>query len=290
MQEGTNEPQNQQKTPSVRTMKSDVEELFKTSKPTLIDLIGQKGEAATSPGATEAGSRPSWGFRLFLVAGVLLVVGSVLGGGFLIRKAEKDRPPARAVPSAPFFTTETSRTAVMKPVDRSFFLDIVEDSVREKERGGTFKHLLVKLQEDKGERFVTVEDFFNFYRMTPPKTLVDQLQNPLMLFIFYSQDGARFGFASKIKEDPERALAGMFEWEPDMLLDLRPLLFTEKLERSIVEFEDRTYRNIDWRFQKLSQETGVGIAYAIFPAKNILLVTTSKEAMEAAVSRLLETR
>lgn len=271
-------------------MKSDVEELFKTSKPTLIDLIGQKGETTTPPGAAGAGSRPSWGFRLFLVAAILLVVGSVLGGVFLIRKTEKDRLPARAVPPTPFFTIEASRTAVMKPVDRSFFLDIVEDSIREKERGGTFKHLLVKLQEDKKERFVTVEDFFNFYRMTPPKTLVDQLQDPLMLFIFYSPDGARFGFASKIEKDPERALAGMFDWEPDMLLDLRPLLFTEKLERSIVEFEDRTYRNIDWRFQKLSQEMGVGIAYAIFPAKNILVVTTSKESMEAAISRLLETR
>lgn len=288
MQEGQTEPQTQKQS-SMRTMKSDVEELFKTSKPTLIDLIGQKAEEEGPADSGNQSSQPSRKIRLFLVVGVLFIVGSALAGFLFFKRAEDDRRPIKAVPPAPFFTVETTRSVAMKPVDRSFFLDVVEDSIAEKEKSGTFKHLLIKLQGDKDERFATAEDFFDFYRMNPPRILKDQLRDPLMLFILYSKDAAGFGFAAKV-EDAERTLAGMFEWETDMLLDLRPLLFTEKLERSIVEFEDRTYRNIDWRFQKLSQGKDLGIAYAIFPGKDIVLVATSKEMMETAINRLFETK
>ena len=79
-------------------------------------------------------------------------------------------------------------------------------------------------------------------------------------------------------------------WENSLLSDLQPLFFDQKPDVVIAPFEDRTYRNTDWRFLKLSSEKDIGIGYTIFPAGNILILTTGKEAMETTINRLFEKR
>ena len=68
------------------------------------------------------------------------------------------------------------------------------------------------------------------------------------------------------------------------------LFFGDEIKPLTSNFEDRTYRNIDWRYIKLSQEKDVGFGYTVFSAGNILVVTTSKAAMEEAINRLFDAR
>ncbi len=82
----------------------------------------------------------------------------------------------------------------------------------------------------------------------------------------------------------------MLSWEPGLLRTFTPFFFDEKVNSVIAPFEDRTYRNIDWRYLKLSQDKDLGIAHAVFPAGNILIITMSKEAMETTINRLFDAR
>lgn len=274
--------------PAIRTMKSDVQELFKTQKPSFIELV-EKEVARPSAKPTAKKSAVNWRLWILGGAGILLIS----GGFFALSKLRVPEPPNKtplsAVPPTPFFVTETSRTISASSKDRLRIMELIEDSTQESEREGTVKKVLIKLKEDDGERFAEPQDFFSFWRITPPASLLISLKSPLMVFIHYGKDGPRLGFASR-SQDPDRTFRDVLFWEPSLLRDIRPLLLGENIELLSSSFEDRTYRNIDWRYLKLASTTDLGIGYTIFPARNIAVFTTSKGSMEAVINRLFDAR
>lgn len=289
------QPQNSQSSPTapeeatprkvaIRTMKSDVAELFKTTKPSLMGLIGQEASAKNFAKKEERGDSK----KIYFYSAVLLVIFIFLGVGAYLLSLKKEPEPIREiklVPPAPLFATETSRTISIRIDNRAQFLQLVEDSMQEIEREGTIKRLTIKLQNESGERFASVKDFLNFYRINPPAGLLEGLNDNVMFFIYHGSGGNRIGLAVGTR-DANRTWRDLIFWESSLLSDLQPLFFTEKPEIVIAPFEDRTYRNVDWRFLKLSQEKDLGIGYTTFNAGNILILTTGKEAMETAINRL----
>ncbi len=275
--------------PAIRTMKSDVEELFKTTKPSLIQLIGQ--EAGAKKFEKEEGRKNSKKIYFYTAALMAILIALGVSTYLLFFKNQPEPTPAiKLVPPAPLFATETSRTISVKTDNKAQFLQLVEDSMRETEREGSIKRLIIKLQDKSGkERFATIKDFFNFYRINPPARLLEALNDNAMFFIYNEPGGNRIGFALGTR-DPNRTWRDFISWENSLLSDFQPLFFGEKPEVVIAPFEDRTYHNVDWRFLKLSPEKDLGIGYTIFSAKNILLITTGKGAMETAINRLFESR
>ena len=281
------QPEPPQKRPLLRTMKSDTEELFKTSRPGLSQMIGSADSGQRFFGNLSKKKKNSIVVAVF--AFLLLVGGGFYvwrtlqeGGGSVVRPSKLVTPP-------PFFITETSRTITVKAQDRLQFFRLIQDTMREQERYGSIKRLIIKLQERETERFATLADLFNFYNIRPPERLLNFVDKNLMVFVYYSEGGSRFGFAVKAL-DPDRTLLTMLNWEPAMLADFEPFFFGEMSGDMVGLFEDRTYRNIDWRLNKFNSPSDLGIAYVVFPAKDILVVTMSKSAMESVINRLFEAR
>jgi len=275
----------QRRKPAIRTMKSDLEELFRTTKPSLIKIIGE--ELTQQPDEKKEKKPKTWQPYLPLAGGLglaIIIIGGALWWFFTAQKPES-KPSPKLIPPAPFFATETSRTISVKTGDKSEFLKLLEDSMREPEREGTIKRIIIKLRDGPQERFATLADFLDFYRLKPPEDLWRSVDPTLMVFIHATTGGPRFGLAVRVKE-LGRALSAMLLWEPTLLADLRPLLFDQEPDTVLALFEDRTYRNIDWRFLKLSQEKDLGIGYFIFPARNVLVITFSKESAEKIIDRL----
>ena len=286
--------QDEKRKPAIRTMRSDAEELFKTAKPSLIQMIGREPPAPAPPPHHPRKTR-------YAAAAIgLLVLAATLGAGFLYLERNSSSAPknqARTSPGVvqrvtappPYFATETSRTITVKKQDRSQFLQLIEDSWKEKEREGTVKRIIINLQDGPQERNATLRDFFELWRITPPAAMTERLDPDLMVFIYYGQAGARMGFAVRTRE-PERTFADMLTWEPSLLSGITQFFFDERPETVIAPFEDRTWRNIDWRYLKLSQERDLGTGYTVFPVGNILIFTTSKDAMETIINRLFDAR
>lgn len=285
--------------PALRTMKSDVQELLKTSQPSLLDLVGeelkQRDQAArTAPDRNVPAGRSRRWVILITVLILALTAGTVL---VFIRRSGP--PPAQTPPPRlprAFFATETSRTITVAPTERLEFLRLVQDSADEPEREGSMKRLLIKIEAAGTQRFARPGDLFSLYRIQPPEEFVAVLEPDLMLFLHYGLSGParptggpRLGFAARTRE-PGRILRILLGWERRLAQDLGVLFLRETIPSTLPEFEDRTYRNIDWRFQKLSSEKDLGIGYGIFPAQNLLILTTGKSAMESVINRLFDVR
>jgi len=278
---------------AIRTMKTDAEELIKTTKPSLIQTLGREQR----PFTPTVGAARKLPIRLIAV---IIVIVLALGGGalLLMRGVSLVSTPAknqtgavltRAAPPPAYFATETSRTISVKKKDRGEFLRLMNDAWHEKEREGTVKRILIKVQDGPNERFATLTDFFELWRIAPPQELLDLADRNLMVFMYAGAGGNRLGLAVRAR-DTERMFAAMLRWEPSLLAQITSLFFDERADTIVVPFEDRTYRNIDWRYLKLSQNKDLGIGYAVFPAGNMFLFTTSKESMETSVNRLFDAR
>lgn len=275
------QPAEKRNTPAIRTMKSDVEELVQKTKPSFLDMVSQEVRRSTPPA-----SFPRTGRKWIFVGagGGALLIAAAAALILFFRQTGEEPQPAPVVPP-PFFITETSRTITVREGDRSLFLRLFEDAAREEELLDTMKRVVIKLRTDSEERILSLAELFSFYRITPPANFIPITGAPLMTFFHQSSAGLRFGFAVRIR-DQERALAEILKWEPSLLLDFRPFLFDEEPEQAIAPFEDRIYRNIDWRFLKLSATGDLGIAYGVFPARDLLIFTISKESFEAVINRL----
>lgn len=274
-------------TPAIRTMKTDAEQLFKTTKPSLIQMIGAQ---AHEPFPREPARKKP--LAAFIVAGGLVLLAGGAGFFYLTRSsapagtARTANPRAIPRSAAPaLFATESSRTITVKKQDRAEFLRLMSDTWKEQEREGTVKRLIIMLRDGPQEYPATLADFFGLWRITPPASLTERLDQNLMVFLYQGKTGNRLGLAVRTRE-PERTFADMLSWEPSMLASITQVFFDERAEALAAPFEDRTYRNIDWRYLKLSQERDLGIGYAVFPVGNIFILTVGKESMETVINRL----
>lgn len=275
--------------PAIRTMKSDIERLFKTAPLSVAQMIGNIGPAST------AARRQTKIVGIYLWLGIMLVLFLAIGGtAYYFRALLLPPSPAteikKAVPPAPFFATESSRTIAIAQTDRQQFLALMQDAMKKFEREGTLTRILIKLTDTPDERFARIHDFLGFYHIVPPENFLKRIESPLMTYVLTtSNEGTRLGLAMRTN-DASRTLRDMLDWEPKMMEDLRPLFFDRQIAPVTLTFEDRSYRNIDWRYLKLSADTDIGIAYTIFPAGNVLVITTSKGLMETVINRLFDAK
>ena len=277
-----------QTNPAIRTMKSDLDRLFKTTPPSIAQMVTRPG--SVNPLVKKAHRSAG----VYVILGVIVTLLIAIGTGVYyfwdtIFPAPEPIEIIKAVPPTPFFATESSRTIDISPTDRQQFIKLMIDSMKEFERNGTMKRILIKLSDASGEHFITPSDFFNFYQITPPASLVKRLGANIMVVVYTAASGTRLGLAMHTN-DANRTLRDMLDWESSMLNDIKPLFFGVQLAPISLTFEDRSYHNIDWRYLKLSSDTDIGIGYSVFPAKNLLIITTSKEFTETVIDRLFNAR
>jgi len=287
-------PSLQAQKPSIRTMHADIEELLKTTKPTLGQMIQESRHGA--PPFAEGGRKR---FPFLLIILLLIVLG---GGGaawffvprFIAAPAPLPAAPGPtqtplAVPRAPLFATEAAVVITLDTTEHIRALETLETTLLTRGREGTVERITIRLREPTGEHFANLLDFLTLYRINPPVALRGHLHAPLTLFVLHTAEGNELGLAAQVI-DPERVLRDFLLWEPSLGNYLTPLFLRETLTPATPLFEDRTYRNIDWRYLRLSAQKDIGVAYGIFPAGNVLLITTGKASMETAINRLFDAR
>lgn len=276
------------RTPAVRTMRSDLEELLREKRPSLTSIIGKGGVTASRIDHEKKGKKKSLALIFSMV--ILLVAGGVLIF-FLLRK--EVGIISKLIPAPPLFATESVRTLRLPPHDELQFFRNMDDLMRTKEREGTITRLVLtkEVEERKKvrEAFATLDDFLKIYQINPPGGFFDETEPSFMPFIYYGSTGARFGFALHVR-NAEHARAVMRIWEVSLLRDMQPLFFHEKPDVILAPFLDRSYRNIDLRELPLAKERDLTITHTVFPATNTLVITTGKKAMETIINRLFDVR
>ncbi len=274
--------------PAIRTMKTDIQELFQKTKPSFIHIVGQ--EIAARTGKEERGG-PRW-IRSLVAVGLIgtLTAAIALSLSWWLRApASAPLEPTNKNSGSQLFSSERTLEITAKTAGRIRFGQTIEAAVKQGERAGTITRIAIALEDGPQVRPATLADFFGLYRIRPPQNFLSSVEQPFMPFVYHGGGGGRLGLAARVR-DADRTLFNLLAWEKNMLIDLGPFFFGEKPGEQASAFEDRTYRNIDWRFLKLSADGSSGIAYAVFPAHDVFILTTSRESLEKTVDRLFEVR
>lgn len=275
--------------PAIRTMRSDVEGLFQKNQPSVAQMMAQ----TQTPPREKIKFRFHFPFsyKIFAVLGaVIILAGFIYFFPSFFPKAfpGAQKPPATqpAGTSVAFFSTE-SVTPLTIQLDHVPFFTEIKSVVKASDRQKTIRKIVIQFvaTQKTPARIASVSDFFNLYRITAPSQFLERLYPDFMPFVFYGKTGGRFGFLMRTK-DPARTLRDVISWEKSLARDFDPFLFDAPVTQISPSFEDKTYRNIDWRFLHLSKDQDLGIAYTLFPAKDYLIFTTSKEAMETVIDRI----
>lgn len=275
--------------PAIRTMKSDVAELLQKNRSSFTQIAGQ--EIAAHSNVSVATPRPDiktrltqWSIRgLFLLFILLAVAGLV--SLFISPVPGPDTKPES---TRPFFSTEKERDVIASTADKKSLTRVLQNLNSEKGRINTITRAVITLEDGPSSRPLTLTDFFSLLGITPNSlTFLERIQGPIMPFFFHGQDGNRLGIAVRTR-DSSRTLRDLILWEPTIANDLRPLFLSEHLQfPAQIEFEGKIFRNIDWRWLPLSQDKDLGVAYAIFSADRLMILTTNQAGMEAVLARLL---
>ena len=275
--------------PAIRTMKTDVEELLQKKRSSFTQIAGQ--EIAAHPNSPAPAPKPSiktrltqWGIRGLFGLFILLALAGIIS----LFISPVPRQTAKPEKIKLFFAAEKERDAVISSADKKSLARVLQSINSENARAGTITRLAITLEDGPSSRPPTLTDFFALLDIIPNSpTFLERIEGPIMPFFFHNGNGNRFGLATRTR-DPARTLRDLILWEPTLANDLRPLFLNEHLQfPAQIAFEDKIFRNIDWRWLPLSQNTDLGLAYAVFSANQLMILTTNQSGMEAVLTRLL---
>ncbi len=284
--------------PRIRTMKSDIEELFRRQKGTAIPAITKE---VTAPPlrehlhTTELSSKKRMSPTTLLIAGCGAIA-LVAGGAYYYISTNAPKPTGTSLPqkrevSVPrsFFSMEKSRNIVIRPpdfLDYSQALSIIENDA---EQAGTLKRIVLIVAADGvDERLADFKEFLSAAKITLPAGMEDGIDDEFNFFLTYHASGVGRGLIVPITNET-RTFRAMVEGEVDFHERWKSLYHTtDATPGSVVSFEDITYRNIDIRGLTFGTGEGVGFYYTIFKPKKYLIVTTSFEGVKAVLDRVFD--
>ncbi|OGZ97304.1 MAG: hypothetical protein A3I44_00770 [Candidatus Sungbacteria bacterium RIFCSPLOWO2_02_FULL_51_17] len=279
-EETKTDPQKHEAT--LRTMKTDVATFIQKERPSLISMVSRQEDAPLLERKTAA--RPS---ALSLLATFLIIaIFGMLGyTGYLYYQATRvivEPGPG----TTKFFSTDKKVSHTVQQ-DRASLLKVLQEESTERERDGLVKELSLSLESAVITRTLTPHQFFSLLAIKTPKGFLDELDVEFLPFLFYTKGETYFGAVARAK-NTDAAFAKLLEWEVSIQKDLKPLLFNREAEVTIPLFEDKTYKNVHYRFVQLSNETDFGIGYFVFPTKSFVIIGTSEEELRVVINRLFE--
>lgn len=269
---------------NIRTMRSDVSEFLKTTKPSLVSLLTKQVEASQP---TADGDRMRWfSARLVVIAGALALIAAA-GVIAWLQFSHRPAPIAEETltPPDPYIFYDLVRDTTIAETKQD--LRRVFQQMRDTPRPiGSFHRFIIRIKNADGAAVsVDAKEFFAILGVTPPLGLIENISGLPQFFVYQESSGPHFGIIYEVR-NPARALQALFSWEPSMQASLEDFFFGAPPPASLKPYQDMTYRNIDFRYLKLDDSRDLGLGYFAFPAKRLIVITTSEEAIHLAITRL----
>ncbi len=279
----------EKKTPNIRTMGSDVSEYAKSKKLSQISIAAEELQRPAILEIPNAENSSSHTTKIIIaILGTLAIIAITASAGVYLYYTvlTKSKSEATKTTTAVYFSSEKLETITLSPQDNLTLK--LNTSATDIQPITTIKRLNILLANNAGNQTsANAKDFFRLLRIPAPSIIAGD--SDVMPFFYYQDGVARAGFLTPIR-DENIALQSMISWEASIQKDLSPLFLQKLPETAAAPFEDKTFKNINYRFMKLSATKDFGIGYFIFPAKNYLVVTTSEAELQSVITRLFEAK
>lgn len=267
--------------PAIRTMRSDISEFLKTTKPSLVSLLARQAE-------WEAYAPPSrrriWiGAAIAAVAAAAVVTGAV----WYLRSGPEVPEAAAPPPAPPFLFFEATTELTVPPAPSSLYREL---SLLPDQPVGSFSRILIRTARETGD--AAIPDLAEFIARAGgriPADLEGTAIGQPQLFRYRSSAGTDLGLMFETR-NPARAIAALIGAEPSLARDLEFLFLGTTPPVNLSPYQDLIYRNVSFRYLKLFPEQDRGLGYLLFPARRLMVISTSEGALRAAIDRLFEGR
>ena len=276
---------------NIRTMKSDVSQFLKDTKPSLIKLLSTQIEeerGAIRPRVSEnkniAGS-----IGLILIA--LVALGVLGAGGYFGYQYIKPAPPVQTnvlVPQA-LFAVDISETIQVDSVSAGTLTGKLQSVANSLAAGAGLKRLVILKADGSGtSRSISAEDFLKAAEINATALVSKTFTTPIMPVFYKASSGTRMGLIVGT-DDPERVRAEFLSREPSIAFDWAAIYLNQKPQLAIsTPYQDKIYRNISYRSVTFDVAGDNGIVYSIYPAKKYFIITSSEEMFKVIINRLYE--
>lgn len=272
--------------PAIRTMKSDAEMFVKQKGISDLEIAASSYTAGQK--IRQGLQNIQWKKVLLMAISVaVLVVAGYFIFQFLSSKLNKQPMLEEPKHVASFLPVEDERVISFKEINPGALISNIQQELTKILTFGTIIYFPIEFETRTGEkRFAASQEFIRFVSWKPPMLFLDFMHPDFNTLVLHSKDGQALAVIIKTK-NYERAYSSLLEWEKTMWLDWKPFLKSEDIVSiSGFSFKDEIVANHDARVLQ-NKETRAILAYAIFN-KELVIITTSREALATVISRLIK--
>lgn len=272
--------------PRVRTFRGDIEQYMEKGQPSLISIVAERLEKESGTAKETYPNR-----RQIIIFGVIgLIISGLAVAVFFIffpKNPPREiilRPPQSLIPA------EEEKVIEIKEGDRASIILSVQELLASRHPRKSLLSIAALQKKASGEKvFLEAQNFFRSLEIQLPPETPRALKGQFLLGIFsganqLSLKNNNLVFIFKITSY-EQAFAGMLGWEESIVRDLAALMPRHlNIDTGNEVFRDAVIRNQDVRYI-VNKEKEPVLFYTIFN-RQILIITTSQEALEEIINRL----
>lgn len=264
--------------PTFHSMASDATNAAKTEKTSVIKIaIAEQERKTEHPDKIEDPKKSIFALSL---GGLLLLGGFISLGTYLFFRANPAPTPLPTLAPNQIMSVDAEQRINIKPDENP--LTTVVNAGKEITSGK-----IVKITLTDADQTISSTRFLELLSTQAPSWFERSLKGVYMTGLYRGQTTNPFMIFTVDSYD--NAFSGMLKWEPTITTDLAPILppnFTASDSSEFTEspFVDTIIRNKDVRMIK--DINGKPVLIYAFPNKNLLIIATSREAIEEIFARL----
>ncbi len=277
-----NENGQAERSQSIKTLYSDVEDFVKSERPSLVSLLAREAQKPklSYPQRTFASNK----IKVAILAVFITLLFAALGWYTVVIILQKRPPPLPETPRVEsLIKINTERQVIFTNAsDQEGARALLKELAQRKEEAGTLTEIQFNSQN---QTSVTPKEVLAITGVELSSEIADSVRE-VKLFLTYSFFGGRLVVVLAVSNASEAAF-NLSANEPELLKTL-PGLFLEENKDPFPAFENETYRNTDFRVSRFDPERDEVLTYAAIPSKKLVVLSTSQRGMELVMERIFQ--
>lgn len=276
------EIKNQSRSSSVRTMKSDIDEVTKKDNSSFFGAVAQGAEARHERRYLRSEEKSY--AKLIGILILIFVVLPIIAGGiyYAVSRMSLKNPEEKEI-SVPRALLQSEKTDIIKVKhgDRTGLISEIKSRQQKYASSDQYIYIPVAFTDFTTDpKGVLPDVFLNALRTTAPADFTAALTDRWNIYV---RSGALiFIFETK---DSLQTWGGLLHWEQSLVKDLSPFLL-EGSNLTDFTFEDGLIKNNDLRIAHLSDTKDSVISYSIVLGK-FVIISTSEVGIHATIEHLV---